>query len=91
MKHLTKKTVTLLAITTAARCSEIALIDVRYIDNQGDNYHNLLCQIGHSKTWNKVNKRSTKPIIISYYRDNTLLCSASTKDVPEQNKRAETN
>ena len=34
IKLLAKKTVTLLTITTAARCSEIASIDVRYIDTQ---------------------------------------------------------
>ena len=68
LKDISLKTVTLLALTTAARCSEIASLDTGYMESQPDQ---LTFHIYKSKTWNK---RSMKPVCVHSFHENTNIC-----------------
>ena len=68
LKTITYKIVTLIALTTASRCSEIAALTTEYMNLSSDQ---AIFQIHKSKTWNK---RLMKPIHVHSFPPNSGLC-----------------
>ena len=62
IKWLTLKTVTLIALTTASRCSELAKLNVNLISFQNDT---AICQIDGSKTLRKEGNETNQFVFIS--------------------------
>ena len=72
IKWLTLKTVTLVALTTASPCSELAKLKVNLISFQNDT---TICQIDGSKTWRK---KEMKQINLSSFPEDPALCPIQT-------------